>query len=204
VNVATLPLVPEVRLRLITEECALWRASEKEAAALGFVEPYWAFAWPGGQALARHILDNPAIVRGKRVLDFGSGCAIEGIAAMLAGAHSVLCADIDARACEAALSNAALNGVELQVTSQDLIGRDVDADLVLAGDVFYDAALASRALEWLRSLRAPALIGDPSRGFLDLDALRRVATYRASWDGDTRGEILRDTGVYTLQASRAP
>jgi predicted nicotinamide N-methyase len=199
VIVAAVPLVPEVRLRLITEECALWRASEKEAAALGFVEPYWAFAWPGGQALARHVLDNPAVVRGKRVLDFGSGCAIEGIAARLAGAAAVLCADIDPRACEAALSNAALNGVELTVTGADLIGRDLaDFDVVLAGDVFYDAALAARALEWLRSLRAQVLIGDPSRGFLELGDLRRVATYRASWDGDTRGEILRDTGVYAL------
>jgi predicted nicotinamide N-methyase len=199
VIVASVPLVPEVRLRLITEDCDLWRASEKEAAAQGFVEPYWAFAWPGGQALARHVLDEPALVRGKRVLDFGAGCAIEGIAARLAGAASVLCSDIDPRACEAALSNAALNNVELQVAAEDLIGRNVpDIDLVLAGDVFYDAALAARALEWLRSLRAQVLIGDPSRGFLDLSGLRRVATYRATWDGDTRGEILRDTGVYAL------
>jgi predicted nicotinamide N-methyase len=80
--VTAVPLVPEVRLHLITEDCALWRASEKEAAALGFVEPYWAFAWPGGQALARYVLDNPSLVRGKRVLDFGSGCAIEAIAAL--------------------------------------------------------------------------------------------------------------------------
>jgi predicted nicotinamide N-methyase len=196
--VTAVPLVPEVRLYLITEDCALWRASEKEAAGLGFVEPYWAFAWPGGQALARYVLDNPSLVRGKRVLDFGSGCAIEAIAALQAGAASALCADIDAQACEAALANAALNGVKLQVTCEDLIGAAVDCDVVLAGDVFYDAGLAARALQWLRGLKAQVFIGDPSRGFLDLAGLRQVASYRASWDGDTRGAVLRDTAVYSL------
>lgn len=196
--VASVPLVPEVRLHLVTEDCALWRASEAEAAALGFVEPYWAFAWPGGQALARYLLDNPTLVRGKRVLDFGSGCAIEGIAAMLAGAASVLCADIDSLAGDAALANAALNGVTLATTAEDLIGRPLNCDLILAGDVFYDAALASRALSWLRGLQLPVLIGDPSRGFLDLAGLRQLASYRATWDGDTRGAVFRDTGVYSL------
>jgi predicted nicotinamide N-methyase len=196
--VASVPLVPEIRLHLVTEDCALWRASEEEAAALGFVEPYWAFAWPGGQALARYVLDNAALVRGKRVLDFGSGCAIEGIAAGLAGAASVLCADIDPLAGEAALANAALNGAQLSVTGEDLIGRHFEADLVLAGDVFYDRDLAARALAWLRALDVPVLIGDPARGFLELNGLRQVASYRATWDGDTRGEVLRDTGVYSL------
>jgi predicted nicotinamide N-methyase len=196
--VTAVPLVPEVRLHLITEDCALWRASEAEAAALGFVEPYWAFAWPGGQALARHVLDNPWLVRGKRVLDFGSGCGLEAIAALRAGAASALCADIDEKAGEAALANAALNAVKLQVTCEDLIGAAVDCDVVLAGDAFYDLGLAARALQWLRGLKAQVLIGDPSRGFLDLAHLRQVASYRASWDGDTRGAVLRDTAVYSL------
>jgi predicted nicotinamide N-methyase len=191
--IVSLPLVPEIRLDLITEESPLWRASEAEAAAQGYVEPYWAFAWPGGQALARYVLDNRDIVRGKRVLDFGSGCAIEGIAAALCGA-TVICADIDGRACSAALENAALNQVSLEVTSENLVGREVDCDLVLAGDVLYERD--SAIFEWLMQLRVPLLLGDPSRGFVDLGGLRKVATYDACWDGDTTGAITRPTGVY--------
>jgi predicted nicotinamide N-methyase len=197
ISAVSLPLVPEIRLGLITEASPLWRASEAEAAAQGFVEPYWAFAWPGGQALARYVLDNPPTVRGKRVLDFGSGCAIEGIAAALSGASEVLCADIDVRACEAALANAQLNNVTLQVTGADLMGSDLpEIDVVLAGDVFYDRQLAAGALQWLRSLRVPVYIGDPSRGFVDLSGLRCVATYSACWDGDTTGLLTRPTSVY--------
>jgi predicted nicotinamide N-methyase len=196
--VASVPLVPEIRLHLITEQCALWHASESQAAALGYVEPYWAFAWPGGQALARYILDNESIVRNKRVLDFGSGCAIEGIAAALCGATSVLCADIDPRPCEAALSNARLNRVSLSVTNENLVGTPIDFDVILAGDVFYDSSRA--VFDWLCAARSPVYIGDPSRGFVDLSQLHRLATYSATWDGDTTGTITRATGVYVRKA----
>jgi predicted nicotinamide N-methyase len=192
--IVSLPLVPEIRLDLITEASPLWRASESQAAALGYVDPYWAFAWPGGQALARYILDNASIVRGRRVLDFGSGCAIEGIAAAMRGASLVTCADIDARACEAALANAALNDVSLEVAEENLVGTSPDFDLVLAGDVLYERD--SAIFEWLSGLRVPVLIGDPSRGFADLSGLRKVATHDAAWDGDTTGSFTRPTSVY--------
>lgn len=273
--VAAAPLVPEVRLHLITEACPLWHGSEEEARRAGLVEPYWAFAWPGGQALARHVLDHPELVRGKRVLDFGSGCAIEGIAAAMAGAAQVIAADIDPMAGQAAALNAALNGVHVDTSAHDYVGEsicdsrggggDVPApgrrtnrtkglenepssrrpggtfvrnvrwppapprrpsprpsaralellgsagdsgsrrepgarpvDVVLAGDVFYDRALAGRALDWLRGLDALVLIGDPSRGFLDTASLKSLAVYAAGPDGDLSGLTARETGVFTL------
>jgi predicted nicotinamide N-methyase len=198
--VARAPLLPEIALHLITEACPLWRASETEAAAHGLVEPYWAFCWPGGQALARYVLDHPSLVRGRRVLDFGSGCGVEAIAAMLAGARSAVCADVDPLAAEAARLNAALNGVVVETCSSNLIGADIDAQVVLAGDVFYDRALAAAALEWLRSLPAMVLIGDPSRGFLDTDGLHLLATYRAGADGDVSGTALREASVFSVHA----
>jgi predicted nicotinamide N-methyase len=202
--VAVPPLVPELRLHLLTEQCPLWRAGEKEAAAAGLVEPYWAFAWPGGQALARHVLDHPEIVRGKRVLDFGSGGAIEAIAAVRAGAASALAADVDPMAGAAALLNAELNGVRLETTSDDLLGTEVDAQVVLAGDVFYERDLADRAIRWLHELAgrgATVLLADPSRGHLDPAALRRIAVYDAPYDGEVVSPTLRPTAVYSVEST---
>jgi predicted nicotinamide N-methyase len=202
--VAVPPLVPELRLHLLTEQCPLWRAGEKEAAAAGLVDPYWAFAWPGGQALARHVLDHPEIVRGKRVLDLGAGGAIEAIAALRAGAASALAADIDRIATAAALLNAGLNGVRLEATSADLLGTDVDADVILAGDVFYERDLAERALRWLREAAgrgAFVLIADPSRGYLDAASLRRVAVYDAPYDGEVVSPTLRPTAIYSIHST---
>lgn len=202
--VAAAPLVPELRLHLITDACRLWHASEAEAAEAGLVEPFWAFAWPGGQALARYLLDHPETVRGRTVLDFGSGGAIEALAAMRCGARSVVAADLDPVAAVAARMNAAVNDLGIIETSTaDLIGAEVDAEVVLAGDVFYDRDLASRGRAWLESLSrrgVTVLVGDPSRGFLDLGGWRKVASYRASGDGDLTGAAWRETGVYRLGA----
>ncbi|MFL5451124.1 MAG: class I SAM-dependent methyltransferase [Myxococcales bacterium] len=192
------PLVPELRLHLLTEDCPLWRANEAEAAAVGLVEPWWAFCWPGGQALARYVLDHPATVRGKRVLDFGSGGAVEALAALRAGAASAVAVDVDPFASAAAGLNAELNALPLGTETRDLIGCAIDADVVLAGDVFYEKDLAARALRWLRSAGVPVLIGDPSRGFLEAGGLDRLATYLAHADGDTSGAALRETHVYRL------
>jgi predicted nicotinamide N-methyase len=190
--------VAELRLHLLTEACPLWGASEAEAARAGLVDPWWAFCWPGGQALARYVLDHPELVRGKRVLDFGSGCAIEAIAAVRAGAASALAVDIDPVAAAAAQLNAQLNDLHIETTSEDLLGNRVEADVVLAGDVFYDRDLAACALRWLHSLDALVLVGDPSRGFLDTAGLTRLATYRAHRDGDTSGTDLCDAHVYRV------
>jgi predicted nicotinamide N-methyase len=192
------PLVPELRLRLLTEACPLWRANEEEAAAAGLVEPWWAFSWPGGQALARYVLDHPETVRGKRVLDFGAGCAVEALAALRAGAATAVAIDVDPIAAAAARLNAELNGLPLDTGTRDPVGDLVAADLVLAGDVFYEKALAARAVRWLQSLGVPVLLGDPARGFLDPGGLERAATYLAHADGDTTGAALRETHVYRL------
>lgn len=197
------PLVPELALHLITPECALWRATEADAAALGLPLPYWAFAWPGGQALARTILDAPALVAGLRVLDFGSGGAIEGLAAARAGARDVLCADIDVFAGEAARLNAQLNRLALRTTEADLIGTAGDWEVILAGDVLYDRELTARVLTWLRAEAArgvTVLLGDPHRGFLDPTGLQRVAEHACAADGDLSGTALKATAVWKVTA----
>jgi predicted nicotinamide N-methyase len=195
-------LCPEVRLRLVTASCPLWRATEGEAAAAGLVDPYWAFCWAGGQALARYVLDHPAVVRGRTVLDFGAGGAVEGVAAALCGGR-VLAADIDAMAAEAALVNAELSGVVMDVTTENLVGRlDRAWDVVLAGDVFYGTEMAAPILEWLRGLAARGslvLVGDPDRGFLDTSGLEPVTRYDAPADNDADGSFLRPTTVYRVR-----
>jgi len=200
--IAKARLCPEIRLRLVTAECPLWRATEEQAARAGLVEPYWAFSWAGGQALARHVLDDPGVVRGKSVLDFGAGGAVEGIAAAMCGGD-VLAADIDPMAAEAALVNAELAGVTLATTTDDLIGRtDRSWDVVLAGDVFYGTEMAAPTLKWLEALAARGalvLIGDPDRGFLDTTGLERVARYEAPADNDADGSFLRPTTVYRVR-----
>ncbi len=199
--VAPARLCPEIRLHLVTAECPLWKATEEEAARAGLVEPYWAFSWAGGQALARHVLDVPELVRGRRVLDFGAGGAVEGIAAALAGAD-VVANDIDPMATAAAELNAALAGVSLRTTTDNLIGRvEPGWDVVLAGDVFYGTEMARPTLEWLSALARRGilvLIGDPDRGFLDTSGLERVARYEAPADNDADGSFLRPTSIYRV------
>jgi predicted nicotinamide N-methyase len=196
-------LCPEIRLHLVTAECPLFRAGEEEAAQAGLVEPYWAFSWAGGQALARWVLDSPETVCGKRVLDFGAGGAVEGIAAALRGAR-VLAADIDPLAARAAALNAALNGVSLDVTTTDLVGHvDRSWEVVLAGDVFYGTEMALPIRDWLTAVArggARVFIGDPDRGFLSTAGLVPLARYDAPADNDADGSFLRPTTVYELVA----
>ncbi|MBS2028903.1 MAG: methyltransferase [Deltaproteobacteria bacterium] len=202
--VAAAPLVPELPLHLITESCPLWLATEADAAQLGLPLPYWGFAWPGGQALARLVLDEPARVRGKRVLDFGSGCAIEGLAALQAGATSVLAADIDPFAAEAARLNAERHHLALATTTDDLIGQRGDWDFILAGDVLYGQELATSVMTWLRSEAArgvEVLLGDPNRGWLDSRGLERVASFMAAADGDLSGTILKEAVVWEIASA---
>lgn len=189
-------LCPELRLWLLPPGAKSWHATDPVALDM----PYWAFAWPGGQALARYLLDHADCVRGKRVLDFGSGCAIEGVAAAKAGA-SVLCADIDLLAAQFARRNAELNEVQLEVTTQDLLGTEPEVDVILAGDACYSPELAARLLPWLtaQALRGVhVLVGDPLRVPGALDHAARVATYDASFDGDPRGLTRWPTHVLRL------
>jgi len=195
-------LCPEVPLHLITEACSLWRATERELAVVGWPEPYWAFAWAGGQALARHLLDRSEVVQGRSVLDFGAGGGVEAIAARLAGARSVLASDLDPVAVTAIALNAALSGTSVETTTEDLLGRDLGWDVVLVGDVCYDPALSTRLFAWLGPLAergATVLIGDPGRGNVPLDRVEAVAVYDAPSDVDVRGRYLRATTVYRLR-----
>lgn len=175
------PHVPEVLLHLADEAHDLWLRTEEELAEIGLPPPFWAFAWAGGQGLARYVLDNPRRVRGKRVLDFASGSGLVAIAAMKAGARQVIAADIDPF-CETAVAiNLEANGVEAQFLGADCVGTDDGWDVVLAGDVFYDKAFADRLLPWFRSLKARGaeiLVGDPGRAYLPKTGLESLAVYQ--------------------------
>lgn len=195
------PLVSEVELRLITPECPLWVGTEEDAEQAGLPSPFWAFAWPGGQALARFVLDRPEWVRGKHVLDVGSGSAVEAIAALQAGAASVTAVDTDPAAAVAAALNAARNDVPLQTSTEDLIGRTVDADVVLLGDMTYDREMAVRVDAWARTLNAVVLVADPRRGFLSPQSWRRLHTLDAPADVDHAGLHLVATDIVTPMRS---
>ncbi|MDH6231481.1 putative nicotinamide N-methyase [Mesorhizobium soli] len=174
------PHVPEIRLYLADEAHELWEKTEEELAEIGLPPPFWAFAWAGGQGLARYILDNPDTVRGKRVLDFASGSGMVAIAAAMAGAREVIAADIDPF-CEAAVTlNGETNGVSPLFVGTDTIGTDDDWDIVLAGDVFYQKDFAERLVSWFTGLRqrgADIVVGDPGRSYLPKERLSPLAVY---------------------------
>lgn len=172
--------LPELRLHLADDAVSLWQLTEDELGELGLAPPFWAFAWAGGQALARYLLDNPNIVVGKAVLDVASGSGLVAIAAMKAGAASACAVDIDAFALSAIALNAALNGVSLQTSGLDPINAPTSAEIVLVGDLFYDRDLAPRVFDWLAALDAQGktvLIGDPGRAYLPRDKLEQIAAY---------------------------
>ncbi|HEX2555429.1 MAG TPA: methyltransferase [Microvirga sp.] len=175
------PHAPEIRLHVADEATALWQKTEDELGRLGLPPPFWAFAWAGGQALARYLLDHPEPVRGRRVLDFASGSGLVAIAAMKAGAAGVAACDIDPFAVAAIGLNAAANSVAVEAVQADLVGRDEGWDTVLAGDICYERDTAERVTAWLRTLSrrgATVLIGDPGRSYLPKDALEELATYQ--------------------------
>jgi predicted nicotinamide N-methyase len=175
------PLVPEIRLHLATEVTPIWQATEESLARFGTPPPFWAFAWAGGQALARYILDHPDTVTGKSVLDLASGSGMVAIAAAKAGAARITAADIDPYAAEAIALNAALNGVTVGVETRDLLDRGPAGwAVVTAGDVCYEEPMASRMLTLLRRIAARgrlALLGDPGRAYLPREGLIELARY---------------------------
>jgi predicted nicotinamide N-methyase len=192
------PLVPEIRLYLASEVVPLWSKTEDQLARSGVPPPYWAFAWAGGQALARHVLDDPAIVRDKRVLDLGAGCGLVGIAAAKMGAARVLAADIDPFACAAIALNAAANAVEIAVTSEDLIGAAGSWETILVGDLFYERPLAETLLPWLTKSKADVLLGDPGRSYFPQASVERLALYKVPTSRELEDSELRETGVWRL------
>jgi predicted nicotinamide N-methyase len=194
----TPPLTPELRLHLATEIVPLWRKTEEELEAMGVPPPYWAFAWAGGQALARYVLDNPALVAGKRVLDFGAGSGIVALAAARAGAASVLAADIDKFAIAAIRANAQANGVAVATTSDDMIGSGEAFDVILVGDMCYERPLAERLMAWLKSSAAEILLGDPGRSYFPKEGLTRLAQYNVMTTRELEDREIRETGVWRL------
>ncbi|MFT4182046.1 MAG: methyltransferase [Rhizobium sp.] len=197
------PHVPEIRLHLASEAHDLWLKTEEELEEIGLPPPFWAFAWAGGQGLARYVLDHPETVSGKRVLDFASGSGLVAIAAMLAGASHALAADIDPWAETAVRLNASENGVLLGFTGDDLVGRDVDADVILAGDVFYDRDFAGRLVPWFRRLAAEGrlvLVGDPGRAYLPKDRLQAEATYQVPVTRALEDSEVKKTTVWRFLA----
>ena len=197
------PLVPEVKLHLATEVVPLWQLTEEELAARGVPPPYWAFAWAGGQALSRYVLDNPAIVTGKSVLDFGSGSGLVAICAAKAGADRVLAADIDEFAQAAIKLNAVANAAIVAATADNLIGSDGNWRVILVGDMCYERPLAERLLEWLTDRAAhgaTVLLGDPGRSYFPKGGVEKLATYRVQTTRDLEDREIRETGVYRLFA----
>ncbi len=191
------PLVPEINLYLAHEAVPIWQKTEEELGEMGLPPPFWAFAWAGGQALARYILDHPEIVTGKRVLDLASGSGLVGIAAMRAGAATVLAADIDAFALTANAMNADANGCDIMTTGVDLLNSTPqDFDVILVGDLFYEKATAARCMTFLRQSTAEILIGDPGRSYLPKELLISVAQYQVPVSRDLEDSEIKQTSVW--------
>jgi predicted nicotinamide N-methyase len=196
------PHAPEISLHVAEEATELWQKTEEELATIGLPPPFWAFAWAGGQALARYVLDHPEVVQGRRVLDFASGSGLVAIAAMKAGAASVIAADIDAFAVVAIGLNAAANGVAIEARLDDLIGLDQGWDIILAGDICYERELAARVIDWLSGLSrrgATVLIGDPGRSYLPKDRLAEVATYQVPVTRALEDAEIKKSSVWVLK-----
>jgi predicted nicotinamide N-methyase len=180
----------------------LWQKTEEELGEMGLPPPFWAFAWAGGQALARHVLDDPSLVAGKRVLDLAAGSGLVGIAALKAGAAGALAADIDRFSLAAIRLNAALNAVALEVTGEDLLAAPPPAcEVILVGDLFYEKGLAERVLSWLAAAEEqgiPALIGDPGRSYLPPGELTKLGQYRVEVTRDLEDAEIKMTSVWRL------
>jgi predicted nicotinamide N-methyase len=196
------PLIPEIRLHLASEIVPIWQMTEDELERTGLPPPFWAFAWAGGQALARYVLDNPDLVLGKRVLDFGSGSGLVGIAAKKAGADSVLAADIDPFAAAAINLNAEMNGVSLFITTENLIGSRGSAwDIVLIGDLCYERPLSEKIEIWIHDLAAQGVqvfLGDPGRTYLPKTGLEKIISYAVETTRELEDSDIRNTSVWRV------
>jgi predicted nicotinamide N-methyase len=196
------PHAPELQLHLADEITPIWRLTEEELQSLGLPPPFWAFAWAGGQALARWLLDHPAEVAGKRVLDFATGSGLVAIAALKAGAASARASDIDPFCADAVALNGAANGVAITFTDQDLLDAPApDVDLICAGDVCYEKPMAEKVRAWLaqahgRGVRV--LIGDPGRSYFPNQGLVRLAEYQVATTRELEDQEVKRTGVWTF------
>jgi predicted nicotinamide N-methyase len=198
------PLVPEIRLHLAEESLPIWQKTEEELGTINVPPPYWAFAWAGGQALARYLLDNPAIVSGRSVLDLGSGSGLAGIAAAKVGASRVQAVDIDRFALAAIGLNATANAVGLELNGEDMLDAAPGPfDVVLVGDLFYERALAGRVLAFADAAVAQGahvLAGDPRRSYFPVDRFRAAAEYSVPVTRELEDAEIKRTCVWRLEA----
>ena len=197
------PLMPDISLHLASEAMPLWQRTEDELGGIGLPPPFWAFAWAGGQGLARHVLDHPDIVRGKRVLDFAAGSGLLAIAAMRAGAACAEAVDIDAFAIAAIKLNSAHNGVEVTTLEGDIVGKKSRWDVVLAGDISYERDTAMRVTNWLQQMArrgTQVLVGDPGRVYLARGRFDELAVYDVPVSRDLEDCEVKQAGVYQFRA----
>jgi predicted nicotinamide N-methyase len=196
------PLVPEIRLHLAEESLPIWTKTEEELGEMNVPPPFWAFAWAGGQALARYLLDNPDLARGQAVLDLGSGSGLTAIAAMRAGAESALASDIDALSLAAVALNAEANGVEVSTTQDNqLVRPPANAAVILVGDLFYERPLAEAVLAYIEAAAragAHVLVGDPQRSYFPRDHFVAVAEYQVPVTRELEDSEIKRTAVWTF------
>jgi predicted nicotinamide N-methyase len=196
------PVVPELELHLADDMDQAWTSLQRELDDGRLPPPFWAFAWLGGQAVARHVLDHPHLVAGRTVLDLATGSGLCALAAVRAGAASVRAVDVDPYAVEAARLNAEHNGVEVDVRCTDLLDAEPPAvDVVLAGDVFYDAKMSARVQPWLLAARASGstvVVGDPGRHYLPRALMRELGAYDVPTTRDLEGVEVKRVVVYAL------
>ena len=199
--IAAPPLTPEIKLHLATEITPIWEATEASLTQMNLPPPYWAFAWAGGQALTRFLIDHPDWVKGKRVLDFAAGSGLSAIGAAKAGAALVQAAEIDDYAIAAIALNARINDVAIELLREDLVGVEPRWDVVLAGDVCYERPMAERVIAWFRALAGRGvaiLMGDPGRAYLPQSGLVELARYQVPTSLELEDRIVRETIVWRL------
>ncbi len=198
------PLVPELILYLAGEVTPLWQATEAALEREGLPPPFWAFAWPGGQSLARLLLDRPELARARRVLDFAAGCGIAAIAAARSGAAAAVASEIDPFAFAALAMNAALNDVTVEIARHDVLAAEPSGwDLILAGDVCYERPMAERVIPWLKKATAngvEVIVADPGRAYLPKSGLAELARYDVPTSLDLENRTLMTTVIYRLSA----
>ena len=199
------PLTPEIVLHLASESMPIWLKTEEELGEMNVPPPYWAFAWAGGQALARFVLDNPQLATGKTVIDVGAGSGIVAIAAARAGARTVQAFDLDHLAVAAIRLNADANKVSLAVSSQDILaGPAPGCELLLVGDLFYERELASRVfslIETAAARGADVLVGDPRRSYFPVERFEQVAAYEVPVTRELEDAEIKRTAVWRLAGS---
>jgi len=201
------PLVPELSLHLAEESLPIWLKTEEELHKANIDPPYWAFAWAGGQALARYVLDHPELVANKRVLDLGAGSGLVAIAVGRGGASAVMASDVDPLALATISLNAALNGVTLETTGLDLLAAPPERyDVITVGDLFYEAPLARRVLAFIDEASATGaeiLVGDPRRSYFPVDRFEKLAEYSVPVTRQLEDAETKKTAIWRLKPAEA-